>query len=141
MHITGPRRWAGRQRWSIATRKSVNTCAALAAIATAIWMAGGKKRHEQRWSLVAALKKLSVPTFARRIAQQCFSRNGMHTAMLPLNSAKASPGIAFSTRESIYSKHLREIIGFGFAVQRKIYKSKCFGPCQEGANLLPILTP
>src|SRR6266581_9654752 len=117
MHITGPRRRAGRQRWSIATRRSVNTCAALAAIATAIWMAGGKKRHEQRWSLVAALKKLSVPTFLKRIALLCFSKNGMHTAMLLLHSAKASPGIGSSTRASIYSKHLRGIIGFGFAVQ------------------------
>src|SRR5712691_3533907 len=40
----------------------------LAAIATAIWMGGVKKKHGQRWSSVAALKKLWVRTFVKRIA-------------------------------------------------------------------------
>src|SRR5216684_6987154 len=130
MHITRPQRWAGRQRWSIATRRSVNTCAALAATATAIWMDGGKKRPGQRWFSVAALKKLWVPTFVKRIALLCFSKNGMHTAMLLLNSARESPGIGFSTRESIYSKHLHGITAYGFAIRNRIFKSKCCGHCQ-----------
>src|SRR5216684_3031505 len=124
MHIIGPQRWAGRQRWSIATRRSVNTCAALAATVTAIWMDGGKKRRGQRWSSVAALKKLWGPTFVRRIALPCFSKNGMRTAMPLLNSAKENPGTASSTKGSICLKHLRGIIVYGFAIQRKIYKSK-----------------
>ena len=72
--------------------------AALAATATGIWMGGGKKRPEQRWSLAAALKKLWVPTFVKRTAPLCFSRNGKHTAMLLLHSAKESPGTASFTR-------------------------------------------
>ena len=59
----------------------------------------------------------------------------------PFEFPKASPGTDSSTRECIYSKHLRETIAFGFAVQRKICKSKCFGHCLVGANSLPILTP
>ena len=44
-------------------------------------------------------------------------------------------------RGSIHSRHLLGIIAFGFAFQRKICKSKCFGHCREGTNSLPILTP
>src|SRR5712691_2468289 len=98
MHITGPQRWAGRQRWSIATRRLASIFAAHAATATGIWMAGGKKRPGQRWSSVAALKKLWVPTFVKRIALLFFSRNGKHTAMLLLSTAKESPGTTSSTR-------------------------------------------
>src|SRR5207253_8382372 len=98
MHITGPQRWAGRQRWSIATHKLANTCAVLAAIATATWMGGRKKKHAQQWSLVAALKRLWVLTFAKKIAVLRFSRNGMHTVMRILNTAKESPGTVSSTR-------------------------------------------
>src|SRR6266571_8065715 len=141
MHIAVRQRCAGRRRWSIATRRSVNTCVALAAIATVTLMGGGKKKPGQRWFSVAALKRLWVPTFVKRIALLCFSRNGKHTAMLLLNTAKENPGTASSTRESIYSKHLRGIIAFGFAVRRRIYKSKCFEHCREEANSLPILMP
>src|SRR5882724_7693765 len=102
MHITGSQRWARRQRWSIATPKLASIFAALAVIATVTWMAGGKKRRGQRWSSVAALKRLLVPTSVKRIALPYFLRNGMHTAMLLLNTAKESPGIASSTKESIY---------------------------------------
>src|SRR6267154_6441900 len=109
MYITGPQRWAGRQRWSIATRKSASIFAALAAIATATWMAGRKEKHGQRWSLAAALKKLWVPISVKRIALLHFSKNGMHTAMFLLNIEKGNPGIGSFTRESIYSKHLRGI--------------------------------
>src|SRR5229473_5957708 len=114
MHITGPQRRAGRRRWSIATPKLANIFAALAATASVTWMAGGKKRPGQRWSSVAALKRLLVRTFVRRIALLCFSRNGMRTAMLHLNTEKESPGTGSFTRESIYSKLLRGIIAFGF---------------------------
>src|SRR5947209_3448225 len=117
MHITGPQRWAGRQRWSIATRRSASTFAALAAIATATWTGGGKKKHGRRWFSVAVSKRLWVPTSVRKIVLLRFSKNGMHTAMLPLNSARESPGTVSSTRESIYSKYLRGIIGFGLVVQ------------------------
>src|SRR5713226_2842159 len=137
MYITNPQRCAARQRWSIATRRSASICAALAAIATVTWMGGGKKRRGRLWSSVAALKKLWVLTFVKRIALLCFSRNGKHTEMLLLNTAKESPGTASSTRASIYSKHLRGIIASGFAVQRRTFKSKCFGHCREGANSLP----
>jgi hypothetical protein len=37
------------------------------------------------------------------------------------------------------AKHLRGIIAFGFAVRRKIYKSKCFGHYREEVNSSPIL--
>src|SRR6266567_1240589 len=141
MHITVRQRWAGRRRWSIATRKLASIFAALEATATAIWMAGGKKRHGQRWSSVAVLKKLWGPTFLKKIALLRFSKNGTRTAMLHLNTAKESPGTASSIRESIYSKHLRGIIAFGFAVRRRIYKSKSSGQCREEANSLPILMP
>src|SRR6266849_8231748 len=113
MYITGPQRWAGRQRWSIATRRSASIFAALAAIATATWMGGRKKKHGQRWSSVAALRKLWVPTSVKRIALRRFSRNGRHIEMLLLNTEKESPGTASSTRESIYSKHLHGMIAYG----------------------------
>src|SRR5712691_2554300 len=141
MHITVRQRWAGRKRWSIATHKLASIYAALAAIAIVTWMGGGKKRPGQRWSLVAVLKRLLVPTFVRRIALLCFLRNGKHTAMLLLNTAEESPGTASSTRGSIYSKHLLGIIAFGFAVRRRIYKSKSSGQCREEANSLPISMP
>src|SRR6266403_1816412 len=139
MHLTGPQRWAGGQRWSIATRRSANTCAALAAIATATWMAGVKKRPGQRWSSVGALKRLLVPTFLKRIALLCFSKNGRHIVMVLLNTERESLGIISCTRECIYSKHLHGIIGFGFAIRRKICKSKCFGHWRAEANSSPIL--
>src|SRR5882762_9163625 len=97
-------------------------------------MDGGKKRHGQRWSSVAALKKLLVPTFIKRIAQPCFSKNGMRTAMLLLSTAKENPGTASSTKASICSKHLHGIIASGFAVRNRICKSKCFGHCWVEAN-------
>ena len=65
----------------------------------------------------------------------------MHTTMLLLHFAEESSGIASSTRGSIHSRHLLGIIAFGFAFQRKICKSKCFGHCREGTNSLPNLTP
>ena len=141
MHITGPQRWAGRQRWSIATHKLANTCAVLAAIAIVTWMGGRKEKHGQRWSLVAVLKKLWVPTLVKRIAPRCFSRNGMRTAMLLLNTAKESLGITSTTKESIYSKLLLGIIAFRFAVRRRIHKSKCCGHWRAGVNSFPILMP
>src|SRR6266436_6274448 len=104
-------------------------------------MGGKKKRRGQRWSSVAALKELWVLTFLKRTALLRFLRNGMRTAILTLNTAKESPGIASSTRECIYSKHLHGIIAYGFAIRRRIYKSKCFGHCREEANSLPILMP
>src|SRR5437667_5967322 len=141
MHLTGPERWPRRQRWFIATRKSASIFAAFAAIATATWMGGRKKKHGQRWSSVDVLKKLSVLTFARRIVLLRFSRNGMHTAMCPLSSERESPGTGSSTKGSIYSKHLHGTVAFGFTVQRKICKSKCFGHCLVGVNSLLILMP
>src|SRR5260370_20752481 len=104
-------------------------------------MGGGKKKRGRRWCSVAALKKLSVPTFARKIVLLRFSKNGMHPAMLLLNTAKESLGIGSSTRESIYSKHLHGIIAYGFAVQRRCYKSKIFGHCREGTKSLPSFIP
>src|SRR5437660_5458916 len=100
-----------------------------------------EKETRQRWSLAAALKRLSAPTFAKRIALLCFSKNGMLTTMLRLNSARESPGIASSTRESIYSKHLRGILGFELAVRRRICKSNCFEHYPERVNSLLILMP
>src|SRR5437879_12331525 len=141
MHIAGPQRWAGRQRWSIATRKSASIFGALVAIATATRMGGRKKRRGQRWSLAAALKKLWVPTFVRKIALLRFSKNGMHTAMLPLNSVRECPGTGSSTREFIYSKRLHGTIGFELAVRRRICKLKSYEHCQVGANALPIWMP
>lgn len=55
-------------------------------------MDGGKKRHGQRWCLVAALKKLWLLTLVKRIAPPSYSRNGMHTAMVLLNTAKGESG-------------------------------------------------
>src|SRR5216684_5106322 len=141
MHITGPERWAGRQRWSIATRKSANIFDALAVIAIATWMGGGKKRHGQRWSSVAVLKKLWVPTFVKRTALLRFLGNGKRTAILLLNTAKENPGTASSTKASICSKHLHGIIAYTFAVRNRICKSKCCGHCWAEANSSPILMP
>src|SRR5260370_42392112 len=104
-------------------------------------MDGGKKRHGQRWSSVAVLKKLWVPTLVKRIALLCFSKNGMHTAMLLLNTARESLGTGSSTRESIYSKHLHGIIAYAFAIRNRICKSKCCGHCWSEANSSPILMP
>src|SRR5437588_13091370 len=118
----------------MATTKSVSIFAALEAIVTVTWKGGGKKKHGRRWFSVAVSKRLWVPTSVRKIVLLRFSKNGMHTAMLPLNSARESPGTVSSTRESIYSKYLRGIIGFGLVVQRKICKSKCFGHCLVGAS-------
>src|SRR5258708_10177488 len=104
MYITGPQRWAGRQRWSIATRKSASIFAALAAIATATWMAGRKEKHGQRWSLAAAWKKLWVPISVKRVALLHFSKNGMRTAISLSNLEKGNPRTDCLTRESTYSK-------------------------------------
>src|ERR1700676_4141061 len=129
MHIFGQQRRAGRQRWSIATLRSANTCAALAATVTAIWMDGGKKRHGQRWSSGAVLKRLLVPTLVKRIALQCFSRSGMHTEMALLNTEKENPGTVSSHKASICSKHLHGIIACGSTIRNRICKSKCCGHC------------
>src|SRR6267378_1293901 len=98
MHIIGPQRWARGQRWSIATRRSVNTCAALASYRYRYL--DGWREKETRAAMVfgRCFEKLSVPIFVRKIALLRFSKNGMHTAMLPLNSAKESPGTVSSTR-------------------------------------------
>ena len=105
-------------------------------------MDGGKKRHGQRWSSVVALKKLWVLTLVKRIVLLCFSKNGMHTAMVFLNTAKENPGTASSTKASICSKHLHGIIAYGFAVRRRIYNQNASGTAEWNRirlNTLPRL--
>ena len=78
LSIEQPDRSEGGSQWSIATPRSASTCAARAAIAIAISMAGERKRPVPPWSSAAALKMLSVLIFEERTAARLFTEWGAY---------------------------------------------------------------
>ena len=60
--------------------------AARAATAIAIWMAGEKKKRAPRWSSAAASKGRLAAYFPGRTVRLSYSRNGVLSATLRLNT-------------------------------------------------------
>jgi len=105
-------------------------------------MGGVKRRPGQRWSSVAALRKLWAPIFVKRIVLPCFFKNGKAYRDAPFEYRKGEIlGPPLPPRGPFTPKHLRGIIAFGLVLRMRIYRSKYFRHCREEANSLLILMP
>ncbi len=104
-------------------------------------MAGGKKKPGAAMVFGRCFEKALGAYFSQEDSAAVLFKEWELTAMLGLNTAKESPGIKSSTKESIYSKHLHGIVASGFTDHRRTFKSKCCGYCRAEVSSFPILMP
>jgi PD-(D/E)XK nuclease superfamily len=86
----------------------------------------GWREKETRAAMVfgRCFEKALGAYFCQEDSSAALFKEGMHTAMVPLNTVKESLGTASSTKASICSKHLHGIIAYAFPVRNRVCKLK-----------------